>query len=290
MKTFYSLIKISLNEMSNDSLTIGMILSSPNGLKIKFSKHNKNVSKSFLAIDNSIIDFIEKEITNTVQVHNKTIAKSKSLLFELPTLLNSEYFNYLSKYSNGLLKFTSPSMIADEINDEKFEKLFQLFVEKSVKPVELFSDSKEVERIFSEKIKTKLITRVKDKVHVNQSIDNTIVPSLFSPFHMDCIGLNGVFVGAKAMPFTHSKETLHKGINTYISVIAQLSAQFHKPLEKNSFFLIADEPKVNTPEHQLWYQLYKNEKLLKVVTSDESGKIAEIIEDRNTSTFLPIAS
>ena len=142
--------------------------------------------------------------------------------------------------------------------------------------------------MFFDKVETRLISRVKDRVHIRQNIDSKIVPSLFNPFQIDCIGLNGVLVGAKALPFTQSKETLHKSVNTYISIIAQLSSKYNKSLDSNNFFLIADQPDKKTPEYKLWKQLFNDEKLLKVISSDESDQIAELIENNNASTFLSI--
>lgn len=286
MKSFYSLIKIAPNEMSGDTLTIGIILSTSTGFKVKFSKLKKQLSKSILSSDTTIIDFIEKEILSKVKEHNKIMSNNKKALFELPTLLNSDYFSYLSKYSNGLLKFSSPKIIADNVNDSKFDKLFSLFVDSSLIIEEDKKPAKKIEKIFFEKVNAKLISRVKDRVHVHQTIDSKIVPSLFNPFQIDCIGLNGVLVGAKALPFTQSRDTLHKSINTYISVIAQLSSRYNKSLDVNKFFLIADQPNKKTQEYKLWKQLFNNETLLKVISSDESGQVADLIEENNASKFL----
>ena len=192
-----------------------------------------------------------------------------------------------TNYSNGLLKFSLPKLVADDIDDIKFNKLFSLLVDNS-EEVAPNNNSKELEKIFYKTIDDKLITRVKDKVHVKQNIDNKIVPTLFNSFEMDCIGLNGVFVGAKSLPFTQSKETLHKSINTYISVIAHLSSKYGKSLDENNFFLIADQPDKNTEGYKLWNQINHTENLLKIVSSNESGKIAELIEKKNATTFLPV--
>jgi hypothetical protein len=286
MKSFYSLIKIAPNEMSGDTLTIGILLSTSSGIKVKFSKLKKQLSKSLISADSSIVDFVEKEILVKVKEHNNFLSDNKNGLFEWPTILDADYFSYLSKYSNGLLKFSSPTIIADNIDDVKFQKLFRLFVDSTFINEEDKKPAKKIEKIFFEKVEKRLISIVKDKVHIHQQIDSKIVPSLFNPFEMDCIGLNGVLVGAKALPFTQSKETLHKSVNTYISVIAQLSAKYKKSLEENKFYLIADQPDKKTPEYKLWKQLFSNEKLLKVISSDESGQVAELIEDNKASKFL----
>jgi hypothetical protein len=253
---------------------------------VKFSKHKKQLVKSILYTDHSIVDFVEREIINKVKEQNRFVSENKRGLFELPALLDSDFFSYLSRYSNGLLKFSSPTFIDDKIDSVKFEKLFFLFVDSSVTDVAKDKSLKEIEQVFYKKVNTRLISRVKDVIHTDQNFDNKIVPSLFSPFKMDCIGLNGVFVGAKSLPFTQSKETLHKTVNTYISVIAHLSSEYSKSLSGNKFYLIADQPDKKTAEYKLWKQLHSAEHLLTVISSDRSGEVAEVVEKNGATTFL----
>ncbi|MCF8348581.1 MAG: hypothetical protein K9G61_07175 [Bacteroidales bacterium] len=289
MKSFYSLIKIIPNEMSGDSLTIGILLAGPNGFRVKFSKHKKQLVKSMLLTDASNLDFIEREIGNKVKEQNRIFVENKKTLFVgIPSLLSSDYFSYLSRYSNGLLKFSPPAFIADNIDDDKFTKLFSLFVDSSAVTLNADDSAKQIERVFYEQVNTKLISRVKDVIHVDQNFDNKVVPSLFTPFKMDCIGLNGVFVGAKSLPFTQTKETLHKTVNTYISVIAHLSSKYSRSLTGNKFFLIADQPDKKTDEYKLWKQLRSAENLLTVISSERSGEVADLVENKGARTFLDI--
>ncbi|MBK9567747.1 MAG: hypothetical protein IPO37_22060 [Saprospiraceae bacterium] len=288
MKSFYSMIKISPNEMSGDSLTIGLIMSTPTGIKLRFSKARKHIAKGFISVDGSVIDTIEREFQNTVKELNNSDLVKNSGLFDLPNLLDAKYFSYLSNYSNGLLKFSTPNFIADDVDDQKFNKLYSMLVDNTQEVILSEYPSKNIENIFYKTIDEKLITRVKDKVHTKQNIDNKIVPTLFNAFEMDCIGLNGVLLALNRCLFTQSKETLHKSINTYISVIAHLSSKYSKSLNDNNFFLIADQPAKNTEGFKLWDQIYRSENFLKIVSSNESDKIAELSESKNATTFLPV--
>ncbi len=288
MKSFYSLIKIAPNSLSDDNLTIGIILSDVNGFRFKFSKEKKQISKSLVSIDNSIIDFLELEIEKKIVETNLIIKKSKIELFDFEQVLSSSYFEYLSKYSNGILKFSKPNYIAGNINENQFLELYKLFVDSADE--KLAKRVKAVDKVFYDRINTNLIERIKDRVHTNVKFDSNLIPTITS-FDIDCIGLNGAFVGAKSLPFTQSKDVLQKSIQTYISVIAHLSKQENKNLADNSFFLIADSPtsNKNTAELKFWNQLYKNESLFKLIPSDEAALVAEIIEDRKAHTFLELA-
>jgi hypothetical protein len=284
MKSFYSLVKIAPNSLSDDNLTVGIILSDDNGLRLKFSKTKKQISKSLVSVDNSLIDFIELEIDKKIKETNILIRESKNELFDLNHIISSNYFDYLFKYSNGILKFSQPNLIEGKISENEFLQLYKLFVDSE--DVKIQNPNKGIDKIFFDKINTNLIEKVKEQVHINIKFDSKLIPAINS-FDMDCIGLNGAFVGAKSLPFNQSKEFLLKTVNTYISVIAQLSISYDKKLSENKFFLIADEPKKkNSIEYKYWLQLYKNENLLKLIPSDESAMVADIIEERKAHKFL----
>jgi len=284
MKSFYSLVKIAPNSLSDDNLTIGIILSDYNGLRLKFSKTKKQISKSLVSVDNSVIDFLELEIDKKIKETNRLIKESKSELFDFNNIISSSYFDYLSKYSNGILKFSKPNFIEGKISENDFIQLYKLFVDSE--DVKVQNPYKAINKIFFDKINTNLIEKVKEQVHTNIKFDSKLIPAI-NTFEMDCIGLNGAFVGAKSIPFTQPKEFLIKTVNTYISVIAQLSISYNKNLSDNKFFLIADEPsKKNSSEFKYWSQLFKNENLVKLISSDDSVIVAEIIESRKAHKFL----
>jgi outer membrane lipopolysaccharide assembly protein LptE/RlpB len=90
----------------------------------------------------------------------------------------------------------------------------------------------------------------------------------------------------KSLPFIQAKETLHKSLNTYINVIAHLSAAYKRSLESNKIFLIADQPAKNSPSYHLWNDLYQNDNLVKVISLDDSGEVAELIIESGASKFI----
>lgn len=285
MKSFYCLIKISPNALSDENLTIGMIMSDENGYRQKFSRSKAQLAKSLLTIDGSLIDFLIKEIEKKINEANSLQAQSKQELFVLDDLLSSEYFSYLSNYSNGILKFSTPAYITKKVSNDDFNKLFRLLVDGR-ENVTTTNPNISIEKNFYSRVHKNLIEKVIDRVHTNVKLDSNIIPAITS-FDVDCIGLNGAFVGAKSLPFTQTKETLVKNVNTYISVIAQLSLSFNKNLQDNDFYLIADEPpKKNTAEGRYWNQLRKNETLLTVIPSEELSQVVEVIEKRNAHKFL----
>ncbi|MDM1376503.1 hypothetical protein [Myroides marinus] len=287
MKTFYTLLKVRVNQLSEDSLTVGLILYNDLNFQVGFSKHKISAAKSLLDIDGRLLDLTLKEIHSKLLNSNQDLEKYRYSLLEVENQFNECYFEYLAKYSNGYLMFSQPKYIEVKNDEVNFKQLFKLFVDNTVETAEVIEDEKRLlEKEFIQRVEDNLIAKVVDRVHTHYKFDNNSIPTLLSSFDLDCVGQNGVLVGAKAMSFTHSKEKLHKGLNTYISVIAHLSTKYKKSLEKNDFYLIVDEPKQGTAEHVLWSQLRKSEDILKVIPSEEASIVADKIKDKKASVFI----
>lgn len=287
MNSFYSLIKISPNSFTEDAIVLGMILSDGGHIHFKCSELKKRVIKSLLKEDSKMIDLIIKELGATIQKTNDQKKKAKGDIFDLNHLLSEDYFQYLSKYSNGILSFTQPKAVLDVVNQEKFNQLFRLFVDQAEDVPKAKSKEKEVQ--FYNRINKKLIQRVEKKVHTNIELDSTFAPTLLSVFKIDCIGKNGSFIGAKTLPLTKSIATLHKDLNTYISVIAHLRNYEGVKEEGNQFYLISDEPKSKkTDEFRIYKHLKESESIFKLISSNESDEVAEQIESKNAKRFLEL--
>lgn len=284
MNTFYTILKIAPNSFSDDTISVGMLLCDGKKYWLKFSEEKKNASKRLIDENSDSIDFVVKQLTSHIHNLNKNIEKSKNDLLPLNIFLNSDYFNYLNNYSNGLIRFSKPSFINDEINEEKFLKLFSLLIDKNYQ--KNLKEKLDVNEIFYSKINNNLIKKVENKIHTKININSTTLPTMYFQFEMDCIGLNGSFVGAKSLPFNKSLPTLDKDISHYIALISLLSNKYNKDIKKNNFFLIADEPdSINTPEHKTWENIIDNP-LFKVINSEEVSKITEKVEQSNAKTFL----
>lgn len=288
MKTFYTLLKVRVNQLSDDSLTVGLILYNDLHFQIGFSKHRITAAKSLANIDSRLLDLTLKEIKEQLIASNRDVDKYRYSLVNVDNRFNQSYFEYLSKYSNGYIQFTTPNFI-EVMNDEvNFEHLFKLFVEDTSNQLVIDDKKKIIEQEFAQRVNDNLISKVEGRVHTHYKFDNSVVPTLLSPFDLDCIGRNGVLVGAKALSFTSSKEKLHKTLNTYISVIAHLSTKYKKSLENNLFYLIADEPKQGSDEHRFWQQMRQTEDLLKVVPSEEANIVANKIIEKQASVFMEV--
>lgn len=285
MKPFYSLIKVSPNPSAGDLFTVGIIVVNRTGVRVKVSDNKLKIIRRILDDKYPIVDFAINQIINKIHKENTKICENETLLFDRTHLFQKDYFTYLNKYSHNLVQFTKPIDFIDK-NDsqENLEGLFSLLVDSKSIP-ELSMNNNE-ETLFIDRIDRELVSRVKDRVHTNYSIDDKIIPSLYFRLEMDCIGSNGVITGAKSLYFDKHEKTIHTQVSDYITFITEIEKKYQKE-GNNNFYLISDEPEKGSKEHLLWGKV-RSLKKIKLITSSDSSQVAEEIEKNNSQTFLPI--
>lgn len=285
MKQFYSIVKLSPNVVTQDSVAIGIILYDSSKFWHFFSTKKKNIVAKLLNNKATNISTLIKQIELKCNEINEEKTGTNLIGIE-NKLTNSNYFDYLKNYANGLLQFSNPTPYFGAMDEDKFNQLVNTLFNEEIKTHRL--ETVELPTLIStEIIERKLINKVKDKVHTNYKLTKTQIPELFfSTFEMDCIGLNGAFIGAKSLSFDKTKQTLDTNLGHYFTLISTLSSKYKKPLAENSFYLIAKEPQANaSDEHKLWESVYKNE-LITVIDPEESNIVADLIFSKDAKTFL----
>lgn len=280
MKFYYSILKISPNTSSGDAISIGLLAFDSERAIVCFSESRKSLAKKL--VNPNLIDFFCKQIQTKVKEVNKSHKNDLKSLFKNDFVFETTYIDYLSNYSNGLIQVSKSNVFLSKLNDSNFEILFETVIEK----IEIKPAHKTKSINFVKVVQDKLINRVKDKVHTNIHIDNTLIPSLFFSYDLDCIGKNGVFVGAKSIDFTNKKNTLDGTISHYSSLIAVLSANHSKDIAKNNFYLIAEEPALTSvPEYEIWDTIQHNP-LFKVIHPEQADIVADKIEKSKATKFF----
>jgi hypothetical protein len=282
MNTFYSIIKISTNTLTNDSLSIGLLLHNGKQFWLQFSEERKLWAKKLLETNADIVDFAARQIQKKVDEMNHGFHTAASELFDAQTLLTADDFAHISQYSNGVLRFSEPMVLNDDINEEKFQSLFHVLIGGGIRQPRLHHEDKE--RRLKAKIDRELISRVSEKVHTNLELGPERIPGLFFRFNIDCIGLNGSFTAAKCVSFHRTAETIDRELSHYSSLIGILKDKYKRT--NDHFYLIAEEPSnVESKEHKIWEDLSLNP-IIKRIFPEEVEKVAIEIEQRNASKFL----
>lgn len=282
MKKFYTIIKLAPNKAAGDTVAIGMLLFDGSKLKYYISDKKKSIALKLLNDKNIDIDFFLKQITNKCDVINNDIEES-NLFNKYDKISDVSYINYLSNYSNGLLQFSKPNIFFDEVDDLKFNNLISLFFnETTIKNEILIHNEMNYELI----VQNELIEKVNNKIHTNYKFTPNNLNSIYFPFEMDCIGLNGSLIGAKSMSFEKSKTTLDKNLSHYFTLISTLSRKYNKSLKDNKFYLITEEPSgINSEEHNVWESIIKNE-LVTLIHPEQSNIVADLVFEKNAGKFL----
>lgn len=296
MKTFYTILKLSPNTMAGDSLSIGLLVCSGNEYWLKISETKKNIIKKLIVNKTKSVDFVLRQLENYLKQLKTT--SDHEQLFPLERFITADYIDYLKVYSNGLLQFSKASILDDNFNSEKFIKLYSLLIEKepelklALKETDKLNDAKlninryyETDLDINQKVQLNLIQRVENKIHTEITLNHSNLKSLYFNINVDCIGLNGSFVGAKTLLLENTVQTLEKYVSHYVTLIAFLSQQYKKDLDKNNFFLITDEPERKTPEHKFWQEM-RNVPSFEMIPSDEAEKVAEVVEKTGATRFL----
>lgn len=281
MKQFYTIVKFIPIKATKDSIAIGLLYF--DGIRFSFY-----VSDNKMKIVNKLID---KETINIDLIINQFKKKLNLLVDPINNEfdfgnnpINESYLSYLNKYSNGFISFSEPIYLSNNFVPSDFENLVSyLFPNDNNTKKEVVIQSK-FEKL-KKLINKKLIKRVEDKVYTNFVFNKEILPTIYFNYEVDCIGLNGAFIGAKAIDFEKSYQTIDKEVSHYYTLISSLVGKRNLSLEKNNFYLISDEPKnMLSREYSLWDSVNKNE-IIKVINPEESDKIADLIEEKNAKTF-----
>ena len=283
MKSFYSILKLSPNIATEDSVAIGLLLFDGKKFRTYFSDKKKRLANNLLDDKNVNLNFIVNQIIEKCNTVNSDKEELK-LFYKFDKLSEISYFEYLSNYSNGIIQFSKPKPLYEEMNDIAFEKLINFLFNEPLNRNYLVASSEL--SLYRNIVEKKLINKVDKKVHTHYRFKPEVFPSIYFSYEMDCIGLNGSLIGAKSLPFDKSAQSLDKDISHYFTLISSLTSKYNKSLKDNNFYLISEEPeKIGSKEHKLWESVRYNE-LISVIHPEDSNKVADLIVEKKAAKFL----
>jgi hypothetical protein len=278
LNSFYTIIKLSPNPVSSDQISIGILLRSDSKFYLKFSERKINTVRKLLQGDFNLVKYFIKELEKEVDKANKILTEESNVLFNYDSILTSEFFLHLNRISQNLILFSEPSRIEGIDSEEKFNNLFNLFIDNQ----SAISYKSPKSEALVKNVEEKLINRVKDKVHTRINIDKRIIPSLNFTLNIDAIGLNGDIISAKSLDFNKEYRTIETILYRYKIVLSKIEEKYSKRKEA---FIIADEPESkNSENYNIWEILHKES--FKVYPSEDAGKVAEYIEEKNVRKFI----
>tara|TARA_R110002074_G_scaffold197610_17_gene365077 strand:+ start:17739 stop:18599 length:861 start_codon:yes stop_codon:yes gene_type:complete len=277
VNTFYSILYVPLKQEAHERLSVGLFMRDGKHIHFAYSKFKLGVVKELLS--KSAYDLLTLNLRNidraVTAAIKETGAESNELNLQLANgkgSLKEAYFGYLSRYSNNLLAFTSPSSIAVAATEPNFETLFAKFVdERHFLAKDVIEDIDIVQ-----KMRTTLRPLIRERVNWDFEITRQHVPKLILPsVHMDFAGKNEIMVSGQAVDFDKKSYFLENDISKHIVLLDAM-----KQANKNSTsFVLGKEP--NKKEHPKNHHIWKNvvaENRIEFVDADEYERITEYME------------
>jgi len=264
MKSRYSIISAAIRPEIGERITIGLLLIDEEKVYFRFSKDKLNVLKELIN-DHSYV-YLKESIKQIRQAAISEASKLASLFtyneIQNP-LFSAGYLEYLSRYSNNLLNFTSPKNIEVKADETLFLNLYKKYVDDSV-----FVTEPEMINRF-ELIKNEFLPRVEKYYNLEQKLTPEDIYDLPISIKVDMIGKNERVVYAQMIEL----ERIQYHIQNDLGLLALLNQAY-----KNDAvgFVVSSEPeKIRYPkQHEVWENLRSNN-LAKYVDLSEIDQIEE---------------
>lgn len=285
---FYTLLRVVPNPASGEAVVIGLVLFDGTRHEMQVSTLKLRLAVWLAKQAETTIRYAVRQIEARVEA-DTTVRRQALLTGSLPEssrLMNRADWEYLARYSNGMVRVDSLMNVAlfpDDDVTTVFNQLYANLVDANepLKP-------NRVKPLVKGAVRT-LIQRVKSTVHTNVKLTPKLLPDLFFNLSLDCVGMNGSLIGAHSLPIDQlGIDTLQQHFSECRFAIKSLSEHYkpHKP-QSNVLYLLADEPdeQVDPDKHKFWRAI-QGEPMLKVLPTDEAELIADQIERTGAKMFL----
>lgn len=246
MKTFYTILSFNIKPEINERLSIALIMICGEKVFFRYSPYKLSIiqkltNKETLKATQTYLKLIEEA------VYSKKAFYSKADLLEIKAeskydrLFSEQYIEYLSRYNNNLVSFTSPNFIELEGTDHLFDLLYYKFIGD-------FDNEKEQEQEqvkYIELLKKEFYPRVKPHFNIEKEITSTQFASLITSVKVDLMGKNEITVFGQSIDF----EKKNNSIEYTVGNLLQIKRAF--PDAKQ--FVIGFEPNKNLEvNHRIW--------------------------------------
>lgn len=243
----------------------------------KMSKNKLNSARTLFSDDAyiSLKDALRNiEITTEKQLSS---IKKHELGFATNRIITNRYLEYLSRYNNNVLTFSSPKEIELEANAFIFSNLFKKFidsadisnVQKSTSDIDAFiTDRREI---------------LSKHFNIDTEITSKDVPNLIVPVKITLIGQNEIATFVQSL----NMEKRVDGLSNDISEILFLQKAFSNSNKNCTAMAITHEPdkKLFPKQHDIWNQL-RNISDIKSYDISDSEKVIEYAEKHGVLPFL----
>lgn len=275
MKSYYSIVSIATKPQFEEKFGVGLLCVTPEQTYFHFSRTKLDVLGKLLSKS------AKKLVLETLQsIQEKITKEDKSgeipLAMEDRGFYNNSYLNYLNRYNNSLIQFSSPKSLDLIIDQSVFETLFTkiIYSEEAFNKVLIPTTKTSID-----KFRHNFKKEVTQYANTDYEVSNDLISGLVLPITIDLFGKNSAFVTGQTIDFSKGKTALHNSINEYMYLA--LSTEMKD--QKAKCFLLGEEPdKKLTHNHQIWDNARKTEQV-DFVPLKESDRIIDYLKEHGVS-------
>ncbi len=244
MKTYYTILSFNIKPEINERLSIGLIMIFGEKVFFRYSPYKLSIiqkltNRETLKATHTYLKLIEEAVASKRAFYSKDDLLEIKAESKYDRLFSEQYIEYLSRYNNNLVSFTSPNFVELEGTDHLFDFLYIKFIGD-------FDNEKEQEQVkHIELLKKEFYPKVRTYFNIEQEINSTQFPSLITPVKVDLMGKNEIEVFGQSIDF----EKKNYWIEYTIGNLLQIKRAF--PDAKQ--FVIGFEPNKNLEvNHRIW--------------------------------------
>ena len=249
MNTFYSIVSATINPLTDESITLGLLLSDGKQSRYAFSSNRLSLVKGLVS---SVQYKFIKDYLKSFQNIIKKLDKNTGLQADLEEMkenlvVNEQYMKYMSIYGQNVVKVSSPVIIDLPVNETNFRKLFLKFIDKQEQPPSRVKKS-------IMQMKDDFADKVRDHFTADRELAVTEFPNLELPVTVDFFGKNEKIVVVQFVD-------LERQVNFIKTDFYDLE-HIKQVIDKKTMFLVSQEPNKKTfpQQHHLWQQTRKDGK------------------------------
>lgn len=285
---FFTLLRVMPNPASGEAVVVGLVLFDGERYWHEVSARKLKLAFLLARRAEATLQYAVRQLVARLEGDTE-VRRAATAVGETPNellLLSRANWEYLSRYSNGILRIDAPAAAALFPEDNP-EDLFRVLFSTLVDSTDQAKRSRQ--RVLVSQPVKQLIQRVERQVHTNVLLTPKMLPDLFFNLRLDCIGMNGALIGAHSLPLEqYTMNTLQQHASECRFALKSLTEHYKpkKPAE-NLLYIIADEPDafVDADKHKFWRAIRK-ESMFRVIATDEAPLVAERIEQTHATTFL----
>jgi hypothetical protein len=280
MKTLYSIIYSPLNVVGHERINYALLMLNSDGeVFYEFSSEKLKLARKLYSNESF------KLLTGQLESLRSKLAKESAQLSHAKAF-NSEYLDYLSRYSNNLIAFTKPMPIEIDFNQKNFNSLFERIIYKdnrAFKP-DVITVAKGIALI-----KKDFSPKVKSRVNIDVELKAEQYDYILFNTHIDMIGRNDKPVLNQFIEFENDTPAkIEKNINSYLSLIKPFEMHDGK---EGKYFMVGDEPsKTKTQHHLIWEHLMDSNllkrDLLELVPAKEIDSIELYLNEHDVKPYF----